>query len=313
MTSTIILYALLYAGVLVFLVACAVRAVGYARLPLHLRWELYPVPHEEKERAKYGGSYFEVKDWWTKPVRFNLAGELKSMMAEILLLKGLWEFKRKTWYRSYPFHFGLYMLIGATGLLLSSAFLSIVTPSLWAGRLETILHYAYLVTGLIGAALTLLGAAALLIERLTDEDLKPYTTAGDIFNLSFFLVTVGLLLAGYLLRPDKSLGALALARGALSFDTSAEIPLLLETGLVLGALLMAYIPMTHMSHFIAKYFTYHSVRWNDKPNWNGSKLEQKLAEYLTYRPTWAAPHIGANGVNTWADIATSNPAQGGKK
>jgi hypothetical protein len=41
-------------------------------------------------------------------------------------------------------------------------------------------------------------------------------------------------------------------------------------------------------------------------------MEAKLAEYLTYRPTWAAAHVGANGKKTWADVATSNPAQGAK-
>ena len=54
--------------------------------------------------------------------------------------------------------------------------------------------------------------------------------------------------------------------------------------------------MTHMSHFIAKYFTYHAVRWDDRPSRQGSAFEKRIAEYLTYRPRWAAPHIGADGV-----------------
>ena len=313
MASTIIIYAIIYAGVLTFVVACVVRAVRYARLPSHLRWELYPVPHEDKERVAHGGSYFETKDWWTKPVPFNLTGELKWMLAEILFLRGLWEFRRKTWYRSYPFHLGLYMLIGAAVFLFSSAVLGIVAPNAWAGGIGTVLYYPYMTLGLIGAVLALVGAFGLLIERLTDEDLKPYTTGGDIFNLAFFVVTVGCLFAGYFLRPPNSLSALSLAQGALVFNTSLYIPVLLEIGLVLGALLTAYIPLTHMAHFIAKYFTYHSVRWGDKPNWKDSKLEAKLAECLTYRPTWNAPHVAGDGVKTWVDIATSNPEQGGKK
>jgi nitrate reductase gamma subunit len=313
MASTMIIYAILYAGTLAFVVASVVRAVGYARLPLHLRWELYPVPHEEKERARHGGSYYEVKDWWSKPLGFNFMGELKSMLAEILLLKGLWEFRKKTWYRSYPFHLGLYMLIGATALLFLSAFLGIVAPSVWAGGTGKVLYYVYAALGLVGAVLALVGAVSLLIERLTDEDLKPYTTAGDIFNLAFFVVTIGFLLAGYLLRPANYLSAFTLAHGTLTFDTSLHIPFILGTGLVLGALLTAYIPLTHMAHFIAKYFTYHSVRWGDKPNWKDSKLEAKLAECLTYRPTWSAAHVGTDGVKTWAEIASTNPAQGGRK
>ena len=313
MATTIIIYAILYASVLVFIVACIVRAVRYARLPLHLRWELYPVPHEEKKRAEHGGSYLETNDWWTKPTLFNRTGELKWMIAEILFLKGLRVFKRRMWYRSYPFHLGLYMLIGAIVLLFLSAFLGIVAPAAWAGVTMATLYYAYTSLGLVGAVLALAGAFGLLIERLFDEDLTTYTTPGDIFNLAFFIVTVGFLLAGYFLRPANSLGALGLVQGVLTFNTSLHVPPLLETGVVLGALLTAYIPLTHMAHFIAKYFTYHSVRWSDEPNWNNSKLESKIAECLVYRPTWTAPHVGGDGVKTWAEIATTNPAQGGRK
>jgi len=55
-----------YATIAVFLItACAVsvaRARWYARHPLHLRWERYPVPHEAAERARYGGSYVETAE-----------------------------------------------------------------------------------------------------------------------------------------------------------------------------------------------------------------------------------------------------------
>jgi hypothetical protein len=62
-----------------------------------------------------------------------------------------------------------------------------------------------------------------------------------------------------------------------------------------------------MAHFIAKYFTYHQVRWDEAANVPGGTIEKRMAEYLMYRPTWAANHIAA-GSRTWAEIATSNPA-----
>jgi hypothetical protein len=64
-----------------------------------------------------------------------------------------------------------------------------------------------------------------------------------------------------------------------------------------------------MSHFIGKYFTYHSVKWDDAVNHRGGKFESKIAEYLTYKPTWAAPHVHADGNRTWAEVVTINPAQ----
>jgi hypothetical protein len=65
-----------------------------------------------------------------------------------------------------------------------------------------------------------------------------------------------------------------------------------------------------MSHFIAKYFTYHAVRWDDAPNHRGGRVEVKIAEYLTYRPRWSASHMRADGTKTWAEIATINPTEG---
>jgi nitrate reductase gamma subunit len=310
---TILLYGTIYAALAAFLAACLARAVLYARAPLHLRWELYPVPHEETRRAEHGGSYFEELDWWIKPAQFNLLGELKAMAAEIVFLKGLWEFNRKLWWRSFPFHFGLYLLIAAVLLLLLSALLLIIAPGWMVGALGTSLHWLYTLTGLAGAGLAVMGALGLLYRRLTDQQLKTYTTPGDILNLAFFIVTIGVLAAGYLFRGPAAPSTLTVAVGLVSFDSSVEIPGLLAAGLVLGALLAAYIPLTHMSHFIAKYFTYHSVRWDDKPYLRGGNLGQKMAEYLTYRPTWAAPHIQADGKKTWAEVVMINPAQRVKK
>ena len=308
-----LLYVLIYVSASVFLIACIVRAIGYARLPLHLRWELYPVPHEESERAKHGGSYFESTDWWKQPAPFNWVGELKSMLPEMLFQKGLWEFNRRMWFSSFPFHFGLYMVIGSTALLTATALLALLAPHSVVGGIGLILHYAYTAGWVAGAVLSIGGALALLVRRLTDEDLRTYTVPADVFNLLFFIVTLSCLTMGYLFRPEGSPGALSLARGVLSFDASLRVPPLLALGLVLGVVLTAYIPMTHMSHFIAKYFTYHAVRWDDRPNRRGSAFEKRIAECLTFRPRWAAPHVGADGKRTWADIALANPARGGKK
>jgi nitrate reductase gamma subunit len=196
---------------------------------------------------------------------------------------------------------------------MATALLTLLAPQFASGGSGLILHYVYAVGWLAGAALAVGGALALLVRRLTDKELTTYTVPADIFNLLFFILTLGCLFSGYLLQRQGAPGALGLARGVLSFDTTLVVPPLLALGLALGALLAAYIPLTHMSHFIAKYFTYHAVRWDDRPSRRGGALERRVAEYLTYRPSWAAPHIGADGVRTWADIAMANPARGVKK
>jgi hypothetical protein len=70
-------------------------------------------------------------------------------------------------------------------------------------------------------------------------------------------------------------------------------------------LFIAYLPFTHMTHFITKYFTYHSVRWEDAANTPENKMQDKIMSYLNQTVTWAAPHIGADGTKTWLAIASS--------
>src|SRR5215475_5904560 len=90
---TTLVYLALYAGGIVFLAGCIVRAISYSRQPIHLRWEIYPVPQGH-------------------------SGQLKIMLPEILFLKGLWEFNRPLWRVSYPFHLGLYLTTAAVTMAL---------------------------------------------------------------------------------------------------------------------------------------------------------------------------------------------------
>lgn len=306
-------YLIFYSAAVIFVSACLVRIRRYARAPLHLRWEVYPISHEEPARAKHGGSRFEEVDWWTKPARRNLAGELKFMIPEVLLLKGLRDFNRRLWYRSFPFHFGLYLLAGTITLLMAGAAAMILAPASGPHAFVRIIRILYEVTGSAGLALAIPGACGLLALRIRDESLRACTAPGDRFNLLLFIVTLSVLAAALMLKSASAPNMLEITRGMLTFDTGLRIPALLGAGLVLAALLAAYIPLTHMSHFIAKYFTYHSVRWDDAPNPRGGSMETRMAQYLAYRPTWAAAHVGADGRKTWAEIAAAGPAAGAKK
>ena len=56
-------------------------------------------------------------------------------------------------------------------------------------------------------------------------------------------------------------------------------------------------------HYIAKYFTYHKVRWDDEPNLKegNSSIEKKLAAAMNRPVTWSASHIKSGG--SWGNIA----------
>jgi nitrate reductase gamma subunit len=315
-----LLLVLCYLSAAAFAAAVAYRAVKLARLPMHLRWELYPVAHE-KGRASYGGSYLEEPDWWTRPRRGSLAGELKVMIPEILLLAGVWEHNRKHWLRSFPFHFGLYLLAGLIGLLLVGGVATAAGASVAAdgGPAAKTLYYLTCVVGYAGLGLGLVGALALLATRTFDPDYREYTKKADYFNLAFFAVTfvVALVVSGV---ADPGFAALrAFFARLVTLDLSsvdARLPLPTGPGaleIVLASLLLAYIPLTHMSHFFTKWFTYHDVRWNDEPNLPGGKIEREVAEELQYPVSWSAPHIRGDGKKTWADVATAGAEQKGEE
>jgi hypothetical protein len=59
-----------------------------------------------------------------------------------------------------------------------------------------------------------------------------------------------------------------------------------------------------MFHFVAKYFLYHDVRWEDAPNPRGGALEQRLQQAMDFGVGWQAPHVA--GSRSWGEAATSN-------
>jgi len=301
---TLAVYLATAVSAVVFIAACVWRVVLFARSPLHLRWELYPVPHEAPERVAHGGSYFEQSEWWRHAPVSNLAGELAFMVPEMLFLHALRTFNRPLWYRSFPFHFGLYLLAGSLALLAGSVIAAPLAVSLAAA-----LSLLALLAGVAGLLSSIVGAIGLLHRRLTDRALQVSTTPGDIFNLVFFIGALALIGVGYAARPAGAPGAATLLKGLLTWDLAVSVPTTVGLGIIASAALVAYIPLTHMSHFIAKYFTYHSVRWDDEPLVHNERRARRMAEYLVYRPTWSAPHIRGGESRTWAEVVAENPSQ----
>lgn len=111
-----------YALLAIFVVVFVIRTFSMAKQPVHLRWELAPIPHE-KGKGAYGGSYFEEFEWWTKPREKSLSSELSYMFQEIVFLKSVWEHNRRLWWFSFPLHFGLYLLIVTAAFLFFSTLL----------------------------------------------------------------------------------------------------------------------------------------------------------------------------------------------
>jgi nitrate reductase gamma subunit len=235
------------------------------------------------------------------------------MAREIVFLHALHEHNRPLWYRSFPFHFGLYLLIGAVAGVLVDAAVLALTGATVPGPIGVLLRAAYAAAGAAGLGLTVCGAIALFAYRRTSPALRNSTTPGDLFNLLFFAAALGLVAAGVITAPAGSPGLLAIAAGALTWNLSLDVPGMLAAGLILTALLVAYIPLTHMSHFIGKYFTYHAVRWDDRPLAGNRRIAAALAESLTYRSRWSAGHVAGGKIATWADVVAADPSKEGRR
>ena len=287
------------------------RVYRQVKQPLHVRWELYPVQHEAGKKAQYGGSYMEESDWWQKENKSSLFNEVKYMIPEILFLRGLKKENPRLWNLSFPFHFALYLMIGTLALLVLGAFFMIlgfpVSPG--QGFFISLLYYLTILMGFLGLTLGTAGTAALFRRRRKDPELRNYSSFSDYGNLAFLFVFFHISLLAWLFHDPGFGGARAYVHSLLTFGgTPAGVAggrsFLGTLAIILGSLLIAYIPLTHMSHMFMKYFMYHSVRWEDTPNTRGSRIEAAILENLGLKPTWAAPHIGADGKKTWAQIAS---------
>ncbi len=309
------LYGLTYMCTVVFVLAMGLRIRRQIALPVHVRWELYPVRHETAERVAYGGSYLEALNWWEGPDQRSVWNELKYMAPEILLMRGLWKENRRLWRVSFPFHFGLYLMVVTFGLITLHALLTLGgAPALADGRpLGRLLNGLIVLAGWSGLILGNIGCLGLIYRRLADPALRDYASVSDYFHLGLIFLFFLCAFAAGLGDPSLA-GARAYALGLLTAGSAPEasVPGSSAAGaatVVLASVLVAYIPLTHMSHMVMKYFLYHSVKWDDAPNRRGGTIETAVRENLGLRPTWQARHVGADGRKSWREIAASEPGE----
>jgi nitrate reductase gamma subunit len=273
---------------LIFLVGIGVEWRRYARLPLHLRWDLHPLPKETIQASSNGGL----------PGRLAvIVSEVRFAFREGLLFEQCFKSNRGIWYATYPFHLGVFL----STLWVFLLFLSAITglADWWPSKSVLI------GSGSAGLVLGSAGCLGLLWKRLFDPNLRSYTTAREYLNLSFLLIV-------FLLGLSTWIGwdiGFSLSRQyaqslvALSSPPSAEWPFWFTTAVF--SVFLATLPFASMKHGIAKFFTYHQVRWDDKPNLQGSELEHRIQGLMGNSLTWSAPHVG---VTKWQDV----PSRGGE-
>jgi nitrate reductase gamma subunit len=274
--------------------------VKYLRLPRqHLRWELYPVMHEETYR--YGGSYFEEMDWVTRARRKNWGRSLWYLLKEYFTLGEYLKRHKSYWLALYPWHIGFILIISFHIFTFFAAVamvggLPVSGDSLFlAGR---IFYYLLLLIGVVSFVLGVIGSIGIFVKRLVDEDLRSYATPQNYFTYLFcLLVFLSGLYAWAFVDPTFSeyrefwVGLITFKPITVAPDAALHI--------ILFDLFLIYLPFTRSMHYITRLFAFFLIRWDDKPNLRGSKLEGDLAKQFQRKVTWGAPHIRHE--KSWGD------------
>ncbi|MGA7560520.1 MAG: hypothetical protein WCF61_18775 [Terriglobales bacterium] len=293
----------LSAAILVFVLGNLCRVVKAMLMPVHLRWDLYPIPKGPRDRQRYGGSYFEETEWWTKPVDTGHGGEVAFMLKEVFFLRGVFENFRALWVWSLLLHWGLYLYMASAATTVT---VSAIGAHLVFGR--TLLLNAAFAGYVAACTLGGIGSLGLLATRMFNSRLKGFTTRATIFNLCLMAAIFGTGLIA-LMNPNRGLvTALAdavnwrHATGAYSAATYCHFALV--------AFFLVYFPFTHMTHMYMKYFTWHGVRWDDLPARFDERGRKAIAKNLSRRVLWRAPHIHDASEQSWANVASSSGQPG---
>lgn len=299
-----------YVSYIFIIVVYTIKVVKIARMPLHLRWELYPVVHEKG--YKYGGSYFEQLEWWNKPSQKSAARSIIFKIRDYITFPGYFQRNRGYWLGLYPWHIGFYAIvafhvfsfIGALVILTSDIAISAESANVWGMAI----YYLTLIVAVGSFILGSIGSIVLLVKRLTDKGLKNYATASNYFNYAFFLVVfLSGLVTWYFADPTLS-AYREFWKSLITFKYHTVEPLV-YTHIMLFSLFLVYLPFTRSTHYITKIFAFFGVFWDDAPILKNRQMQMRIKETLNKPVTWSASHIQQG--KTWAEIAEGMPEDKG--
>jgi nitrate reductase gamma subunit len=286
----------IYTALFLFLAMMAYRIIAIMKMPVHLRWELAPIPHE-KGKNKYGGSYLEEFEWWQKKRQKSLMAIIIYMAKEILLLKGVWKNNRSLWPFSFSLHTGIYLVIISAVLHFVNAMVSIAGAS---GAVPDAFRGIAAVIAIVGYILGSLGAVGLFVKRTTDTKYRDYSTLPVYFRLVFLAAIFISGIFAWFYAADFASELSLFVSNLLTLNSGITMTMPLTVHIIIALLFIVYLPLTDMVHFITKFFTYHAVRWNDEPM--DKKMEEKLHGLAAQSLSWSASHIKADGKRNWVDM-----------
>jgi nitrate reductase gamma subunit len=277
-----------WACVALFVVGCAAKAVRYARMPMHLRWELHPLASADDPDATHAAvSGSAAASRWRR-----LVVEARFILKEVTTLAMVRRHNPTLWPASLAFHWGVYLLflLGAGAVATAMGLI----PGAAAGLAVAVVPWQ-----LVGMGLATLGTVALLFRRIADPVLRGVSTPSDYVHLG--LVLAALLASwGRFLWADRTLATtVVVLRGSPGPRPAGWDMAWAGAEVALVAFFLAYLPFSRMTHFFTKFFAWHMVRWDDRENRDGARFASDLARQLGRPVGWQAPHVGGG---RWRDV-----------
>jgi nitrate reductase gamma subunit len=278
----------------------------YFKMPLNLRWDLYPIAHEKG--YKYGGSYFEEAEFWKKPRHISRLRDILEMAKQYLTMWGYLRRVPSYWLGIFPWHIGFYSIVAFHGFIWISAIVMKTTGiQVSAGSANLggeILYYLALVLALVSFILGTIGSLTLLMKRIFDANLRDYASPQNYVNYLFCLILFVSGLVSWAVG-DATFGSYREFWLGIFSLKSVVVGGVEAVHLFLFSLFLFYLPFTRSTHYITLLIAYFKVRSSDAPNYGGGNAERKLKESLGRPNEWSAPHI-QNG-KSWGEVVTKMP------
>jgi nitrate reductase gamma subunit len=275
------------------------KSVKYVRLPIHLRWELYPVMH--KPRHRHGGSRMEELDGHSRVRQGGLMRSILYLLKEYVSLSEYFKRQKGYWSVIYPWHVGFILIItfhilAFFGALILIAGVPVAADSPAVGG--RIFYFVMLFCGVVSFAAGLVGSIGVLIRRVVDSNLRDYAAPQQYFTYLFCLAVFGSgLYSWWFVDPTLSeyrqfwVGLVTLHPVTVAPASAFHITLF--------DLFLIYLPFTRSMHYVTRVFAFFLIRWDDRPNTRGGKVEHELLAQFGRRVSWSAPHVKEGG--TWAE------------
>jgi len=299
LTMDIFLILLTCFAYIFILVAYSAKIVKYARMPIHLRWELFTATKTEKKPYHHGLTAFEAQPFQSSRWRLS---NVWSFLKEYLWFHSYLSHDKTYWCFLYIAHIGFVSLIIFQAVCIATALGTFLAhdQTITAERATGSLVALRILLAIISFAAGIIGNIGLMVYRISHRDLRLYTPPLTFIGYCISICTclIGFIL---LLTNDPHFSGYVLFFVGMFQIKPIAVSGLLGLFIFLNILHLIYLPFTPGFHYVTRFFAFFNVLWDTRPNQKGSPIEKAIGQVMGKKITWSAPHIKSG--QTWEQAA----------